>query len=405
MKTTAILTILFGISLFVNAQENDNPNNASFELGKGLNFSFDQGDYQFNFSGFIQPNYTYDKTENSDQENYFNSKRSFLMLSGKAVKEKVSFSLQMDYSLKDPLMDAWIAYHPKEYVTITFGQKQTFVNNKEMMMREDRLQFTERSFLSQNMSNTGRELGVFIESKFGTKFGIAPKVALTSGDGRNSFGRDSRDTDIGGLKIGGRLDIYPLGFFKEGIEHTTSDLNREEKLKFVVGVAFSQNEGASHRNGEGHGSFLLYEAANKPSLPNYNQFYVDLLLKYKGFSFLSEYNNSTVNGIDILYTDSTANQLLVPQQISSYYMLGNNYNFQLGYVFPKGLSFDARYEMSKPEFTDYTNSLLLDSSSFTFGITKYFEGNNLKLQTAVSSINIENGDNRVIGSLLLQIVF
>ena len=33
-------------------------------------------------------------------------------------------------------MDAWIAYHATDYLTISVGQKQTFVNNKEMMIRE-----------------------------------------------------------------------------------------------------------------------------------------------------------------------------------------------------------------------------------------------------------------------------
>jgi len=114
-------------------------------------------------------------------------------------------------------MDAWIGYEPIEQVKISFGQKQTFVNNREMTYREDRLQFVSRSMLSQSLSQTGREFGVFVESKFklGNTMGIVPMAALTSGDGRNSFGEDSRDSDIGGVKIGGRLDFYPLGFLKK----------------------------------------------------------------------------------------------------------------------------------------------------------------------------------------------
>jgi hypothetical protein len=274
-----------------------------------------------------------------------------------------------------------------------------------MMIREDLLQFNDRSFLSENMSETGREMGVFIESKFGSKFGIAPKVAITSGDGRNSFGTDSRDTDIGGFKIGGRLDIYPLGFFKEGIEQTTTDLNREEQLKFVVGIAFSSNNGASSANGEGHADFLLYDATGDISMPDYDQLYVDILFKYKGFSFLSEYNNSTASDINQIYTDPSANQILVPQQISSFFLLGDNYNFQGGYVTPKGYSIDARYEISKPEFSSYADSVLQDTSSYTIGFTKYFKGNNLKFQSSFTSVQVENGNNQIIAAFLMQIVF
>lgn len=404
MKKTALLSIFLSISFLMNAQEEEtSANKASFELGNGLNFSFNQGAYQFNISGFIQPNYVFEETDGSKSTNELNSKRSFFMIGGKAVKEKVSFMLQTDFSLNDPLMDAWVAYHPTNYLTITVGQKQTFVNNKEMMIREDRLQFNDRSFLSENMSETGREMGLFIESKFGSKFGIAPKIAITSGDGRNSFGADSRDTDIGGFKIGGRLDIYPLGFFKEGLEQTTTDLLREDKLKFVVGVAFSSNNGASSANGEGHGDFLLYDSTGDVSLPDYDQLYVDLLLKFKGFSFLSEYNNSTASGIGQIYTNVAANQILVPQQISSYYLLGDNYNFQAGYLTKKGFSFDARYEISKPEFSAYPTSVLKDTSSYTFGLTKYFKGNNLKMQTSFTSLEVKNGNNQIIASFLMQI--
>lgn len=405
MKKVALVSIFFGMTFLMNAQEGTSANKASFELGSGLNFSFNQDAYQFNISGFIQPNYVYEKTEGSKSSNELNSKRTFLMFGGKAVKEKVSFMLQTDFSLSDPLMDAWVAYHPTSYLTISAGQKQTFVNNKEMMIREDRLQFNDRSFLSENMSETGREMGVFIESKFGSKFGIAPKVAITSGDGRNSFGSDSRDTDIGGFKIGGRLDIYPLGFFTEGIEQTTTDLNREEQLKFVVGIAFSSNNGASSANGEGHADFLLYDAAGDISMPDYDQLYVDILFKYKGFSFLSEYNNSTASDINQIYTDPSANQILVPQQISSFFLLGDNYNFQGGYVTPKGYSIDARYEISKPEFSSYADSVLQDTSSYTIGFTKYFKGNNLKFQSSFTSVQVENGNNQIIAAFLMQIVF
>ena len=405
MKKAVLVTIFFSISFLTSAQEGTSENKASFELGNGLNFSFNKGAYEFSISGFIQPQYVFEETDGSKSTNEFNSRRSFLMLGGKAVKEKISFLLQTDYSLSSPLMDAWIAYHPTKNFTISVGQKQTFVNNKEMLIREDRLQFNDRSFLSENLSETGREMGLFVESKFGSKFGIAPKLAITSGDGRNSFGADSRDTDLGGFKLGGRLDIYPLGFFKEGVEQTTTDLLREQKLKFVLGVAFSSNNGASSANGEGHADFLLYDVTKAVSLPDYNQLYIDLLLKFKGFSFLGEYNNSTADDIGQIYTNEAATQILVPQQISSYFLLGDNYNFQAGYVTKKGLSFDARYELSKPEFASFAGSLLQDTASYTFGLTKYFKGNNLKMQTSFTSLEVENGNNQIIGSFLMQISF
>lgn len=398
------------IPFFANAQDDDDfedeeRNKASFNLGSGLDFSFNEGNYHFNMSGFIQPNYQSTKMSGTDVDNSFNSKRTFLQFSGNAKKEKVSFFIQLDYSSSDPLMDAWVAYHPTEKITVSFGQKQTFVNNREMTFREDRLQFNDRSFLSQNFSNTGREFGVFVESKFGDKFGIVPMIALTSGDGRNSFGTDSRDSDLGGLKFGGRLDLYPLGYFKDGNDLTSADLGREDALKMVVGFAGSMNKGASNASGEGHGDFLLYDADGASNLPDYNQLYMDILMKYRGFSFLAEYVNSNASNLDLVFTDANASQLLAPTQISQFLVLGDSFNLQTGYVTESGYSFDVRYENMNPEFENQTASILQDTSAFTIGLSKYFKGNALKLQTAYSNINAASGNDVSTFQILMQITF
>ncbi|MDB9720890.1 OprO/OprP family phosphate-selective porin [Winogradskyella sp.] len=407
MKKVASLIVFLCISVLLNAQESEEKNAASFDLGSGLNFSFNEGNYQFNFGGFVTPTYSYSKVSGGDAENTFNARNAFLILSGKAVKEKVSFLVQTDYSQSQPLLDAWLAYHPTDDITITFGQKQTFLNNREMTYREDRLQFTDRSLLSQTLSNTGREFGVFVETKFmvGNNFGIAPMAAVTSGDGRNSFGSDSRDSDLGGLKIGGRLDVYPLGFFKKGNDLFSADLAHEDRLKFVIGGAVSKNTGASNAIGEGHGDFFLYNANGTDNLPDYSQAYIDLLLKYKGFSFLAEYANASAEGLDLVFTDEAATQLLAPQQISEFLVLGDSYNMQAGYVTKSGFGFDVRYENATPEFETNLNSLLTDYSSYTLGLTKYFDNNNLKMQASFSSIDVANGNNQTIAEFLVQIVF
>ena len=77
-------------------------------------------------------------------------------------------------------------------------------------------------------------------------------MAVTSGDGINSFGENSLDSDQGGFKYGGRLNIYPMGFFKANNEYVGHDLLREDNLKLMIGGSSSLNIGASHKVGEGH---------------------------------------------------------------------------------------------------------------------------------------------------------
>lgn len=274
-----------------------------------------------------------------------------------------------------------------------------------MLFREDRLQFTDRSFLSQNLSRTGREFGLFVEGRIGEKFGIAPMVAVTSGDGRNSFGVDSRDVDLGGLKYSGRLDFYPLGYFTSGNELYSSDLMHEQTVKFVIGTAYSFNEGASHRVGEGHGDFMLYNDNGKLALPNYQKIYVDLMAKYKGFSALVEFGNAFANGLSSNFTNAEATQRLVPQQIGSFLALGNSYNAQIGYVTQNGYSLDLRHGKTQPEFSDLTDNLLPNQENYTLGLAKYFEGHHTKIQTSFSYLKTTSGTETLLGELLVQMSF
>tara|TARA_B110000046_G_scaffold48975_1_gene54447 strand:- start:4820 stop:6073 length:1254 start_codon:yes stop_codon:yes gene_type:complete len=401
--------ILATISL--NAQDDSTDVNveANFELGSGLQFSFNEGAYQFKLGGMIQPYIAFDQVGDADADYFMNARRSYFNISGRAVKEKVSFFLQTDFSLSDPLLDAWIAVHPTENFNITFGQTQTIANNREMQVMETFLQFPDRSLLSSSLSNTGREFGLYID--YTVRFGnmaLVPQIAATSGDGRNSFGADSRDEDLGGLKYAGRLDFYPLGEFTKGNENLVADLMHEESVKIVLGAAASFNDGASNAVGEGHGEFLLYNQEGDQQLPDYRQLYGDVLLKYNGFSVLGEYAIATATNLKGTYTDLAGRNLLAATDISESLVLGSALNVQLGYVTKSGYAADVSYSATAPEFDDNVNSQLRDIYAVRIGLSKYFKGNDLKLQTAVSSITDNSGLEAVTalrGELLLQLIF
>lgn len=401
-KLSALLLCL--IPVFGWSQETTPRNSTALSPESGLQFQFNNGAYKFDLGGFFQPSYRWEQTEGAEAEHFFNAKRAFFRIGGEAVNEKVSFLIQTNFSEVQPLLDAWVAYHPNKKLTIYMGQRQTFANNFEMRMREDRLQLTERSELSTQFSRSGREFGLFVEGRFGNKFGWAPMVAITSGDGRNSFGVDSRDTDIGGLKYAARLDVFPLGYFSEGNDLFTADLLHEQKPKLLVGGAISSNRGASNRVGEGHGDFLLFNENGDRALPNYQQIYVDVLAKYKGFSFLGEFVNASASGLGSTFLDANATQRLAPQQVSSLMALGNGFNTQVGYVTKKGYSYDMRYGQSMPEFAAFANGTLQDLQHLTFGFSKYFRGNTVKAQTSISLLTA-NGQTRQVLEVLLQMGF
>ena len=381
-------------------------NKASFELGSGLNFSMNDGAYQFKIGGMIQPSVSLEKMNSTKPDYYFNSKRTYFNISGVALKEKVSFFLQTDFSLGTPLLDAWVAYKPTSNLTISLGQKQSIANNREMLIMEDKLQFDERSLLSTTLSGSGREFGLYVSQKIALKsLGIVPQLAITSGDGRNSFGIDSRDVDKGGLKYSGRIDVYPLGFFVAGNDDFIADLAHEKSLKMVVGAAASYNTGASNAVGEGHGDFQFYDVNAAPKLPDYRKFYGDILIKYQGFSLLGELSLASATSLEGSYTVASTTSPLIPTQISEYLALGTAYNAQFGYVTKNGYALDLRYDELIPEFANNANSVLRKTNGMTVGFSKYFKQNNLKLQSSFSTINYGDNTSKLVGSVLIQLVF
>ena len=407
MKKICTILMAAAIVTVAKAQESTPTNQVDFELGKGLHYRLNDGAYEFKISGMLQPYLGYEKNENVDDGDlYLNSKRTYLNLSGNARDEHVSFFLQADFSSSNPLLDAWVAYEPINGLKFTFGQKQTIANNREMLIMEDHLTQPDRSLLSTTFSQTGREFGLYVEYKLGSeKWAVVPQAAVTSGDGINSFGSDSRDIDLGGLKYAGRLDVYPLGMFTEGNEKQIPDLAHEDKPKFVIGGAYSYNDGASNSVGEGHGDFLLYNALGEQQLPDYRQIYADILFKYKGFSLLGEYVNATATNLDGTYVDEAATEVMVPTQISSFLTLGDSYNAQVGYVTKSGYALDVRYSQVTPEFADNTESVISETKGYTVGLSKYFKENALKVQLAGSNYENDLTGNTFMGQLLFQVIF
>ena len=416
MKKLIITTIILLSISYVFSQESER-NNASFSLGDGISFSFNEGDYEFNIYGFIKPTYIYndEKIYTADGEysnvfRQFKSQNSNLFFTGFAKDEKLSFTIQMDYSSSNPLVEAFIGYHFNEKTTLYFGQMQVSHNNLEMVHNEDQLRFTNRGILSQTYTENGEEFGLFFETSFGKSIIFKPTLAITSGDGKNSFGDDSRDSDKGGVKFGSRINILPFGDFSIGNRLSTVDLMHEEKPKVQIGVAYSKNMGASNQVGDGHGDFILYDDSGDELFPDYSQLFLDLNLKYKGFSLVLEYADAFASGLDQIYTDPNAFNLLIPQQISEYLVVGDSQGIQFGYFTKNGISVDFIYENLNPEFDSYESSVLRKSSNMGVGVSKYLAGNNLKIQatlfkTAYENLNNLDDDEFMSGSFLVQIAF
>ena len=313
------------------------------------------------FGGYLQGSGYYTDIKNAESEYGFDIEHAYLSLEGSFLNEKLGFFLQADFADSYPLLDAWVSYAPWKQLKISAGQKQTFTNTRQMMMLDQGLAFGEHSLMDRTFSRTGRELGLFVESRLSLgKLGFDLGAAVTSGDGRNSFGSSSTDPDLGGLKYGGRVTVYPLGFFTSGNE-------------MVFNVV-----------GEGHNDFQMYDKEGAADYPDYRKLSADLLFKWNGFSLLAEYVNATANGLNGLYVEKDEGAKLKPHQIANYLALGNGFNVQAGYLFRKLWALDIAYSKVKPEWKETEQSVLREADNITFGASKYFNNNTFKLQLAGS---------------------
>lgn len=88
--------------------------------------------------------------------------------------------------------------------------------------------------------------------------------------------------------------------------------------------------------------------------------------------------------------------------------MGTALNVQLGYVTKSGYGIDLRYAVSSPEFEANRNSQLRELDAFTLGLSKYIKDNDLKIQTAITSVT-DNSEaekvDAVRGELILQLIF
>ena len=383
---------------------------SDFNFGNGINFLLNDGKYQFNFGGSIQPQINISSVDNVE-EYFYNSPNSLFSVYARDNDKRITLFMLNDFSKANPLLDAWGAIE-FNFFNIAFGQRHA-ISNFESMLFENNLTFDSRSLMNQAFNSSAREFGVFISSNFVYgNFVVEPNIALTSGDGINSFGALASDYDLGGLKYAFKFNFYPFGEFSGNKNHF-SDLNFEKDLKIMISLAGSYNDGASNSVGEGHGDFNLYDVNGDPKYPDYRKLHFDLLSKYQGFSFLAEYIIATATDLEESYKSIPLfldNQLanndaqLFASEISQFLSLGSGLNTQLGYMTKSGFSIDLAYSMIEPEFEKNTTSIISKASSSRLGFSKYLVKNAVRLHSGVESVSIENQENDELRfNLMLQL--
>jgi hypothetical protein len=182
---------------------------------------------------------------------------------------------------------------------------------------------------------------------------------------------------------------------------------REQTPKFVIGAHFSHNSGMSSRRGRASGEIIYLNLNDEESLPDYVKYGVDFMLKYKGFSAIGEYIKSEATVPEditqrVRNDGSISTSFLVDgvQDIDSYVrgrmMLGEAYNFQMGYLFKSGFSVDTRYtHLIADQYSFLNNATFYNRPNYyTLGVGKLMSRNyGFKIQASVTYVDGSLGVN------------
>ncbi len=348
-----------------------------FNFKNGLGFTTPDSSYSLNLRFRIQNRALVNTVSDEDfNPTSFEARvrRCRLVLTGHAVNPKLTYYLQLSFSRGDMdwsaadgstviaspniVRDAMIFYKPTHNLQIGFGQGK-LPGNRQRVNSSGALQFYDRSIVNANFT-ADRDFGVFVNytAKITESFLIIPKVAVSSGEGRNSLLSNS------GLAYTARLEILPLGAFTDGGDYFEGDLLREVKPKISLAGGYQLNDLAVRSGGQ-LGKDLL-------GTKTYNLYFADFVFKYHGLALTAEYMRRDTEGAPVVKGSDGKSRVIVT---------GDGINTQLSYCFKNKWEIAARHSLVSPHH-DVLSSVR-QNEQFGLGVSKYLNNHKVKVQANV----------------------
>lgn len=374
-------------------------------FGKGiLNISAKDSTWSMNFTTRFQllgsASWQNNEVGNTDFKTNFLIRRARLKFKGFVFSKNLTYKLEIGLSNDDIqgasiytenterfIQDAYIEWNFYKNLSLRAGQSK-LPGNVERLISSGSLQFVDRSLLSSKF-DINRDIGIQLinEHQLTPNFIIREYFAFSQGDGRNvSVG------NMGGYQYTGRLELLPLGAFKDGNEMDGSALEREAKPRLMLGVAYDYNDDSVKTEGN-EGDFMeigdgaLYQT-------DISALFADVIFKYKGISFLAEYAQRKADDPIAVDSQNTPTGDVVST--------GKAFNVQGGYLFDSNWEISGRY--TNLDFDQIVQSTM-EQNQYTIAVSKYIVGHNLKLQTDISYATFANQDDSVMARLQLELQF
>jgi hypothetical protein len=291
-------------------------------------------------------------------------RRARLFFDGHVYSKKWTYLLQLNFSRIDLnedntgsnhiLRDAMLWYEAWKGMKIGLGQGK-LPGNKQRMISSGMLEFTDRSIVN-NAYNLDRDAGLFASQhlKIG-KVDVNLKTALTTGEGR-SAGISNK-----GLSTTGRIEIMPLGKFTGNNDMMEADLEIEPKPKLCFAAVAHYNDYATK---------ALGQTGRTLPTPRYLHAYMaDVLFKYNGFAFSTEY---LMRGVNNVFMDGNK---------QGFYIAGSGLNTQMSYCFENYTCVALRYAITQPD--SLLAMVIPQQKQYGLCITKFISHHQLKVQAEI----------------------
>jgi hypothetical protein len=396
MKLKFTFIALFSFAIFtVDAQETISP-----KFGKGLfNLVGKDSSWTMKIGTRFQFLATNLMQEGENPSTSFLIRRSRLKFDGYAVSPKLKYKIELGLSNRDMsgvsqftgstpryIMDAVLKYNFYENFVLWVGQTK-LPGNRERVISSANMQQVDRSILNSRF-NIDRDIGFQLRHHFNPfgNFVVKEIFAVSQGEGRNVV-----TGNLGGHQYTGRIEFLPMGEFTGKGDYSGSDLKREQKPKFALGVTYDHNNNAV-KTRSNLGSYMETDTGFYET--NINTLFIDTMFKYKGFSLMTEYADR--NAKDAIAKNSDGSETGDVVQV------GNGLNVQGGYLFKNNWEVSGRYSTVE---LDQNITGAMPESQYTFGVSRYVVGHSLKVQTDISLIDIANQGDQYLYRLQFDIHF
>ena len=396
MKFPTVLGILLCINLgTLQAQESNAP-----KFGKGLfNLVGQDSSWTMKVGLRFQLLSSSIFDENQQPEHNFLVRRSRLKFDGYAFSPKLRYKFELGLSNRDMsgaseftrnsprfIMDAVVMWNFYENFELWVGQTK-LPGNRERVISSADMETVDRSLLNAEF-NIDRDIGLQLrhQTKWSENFITNEIIAVSQGEGRNVT-----SGNLGGHQFTGRLEFLPLGEFKGKGDYVGADLERHEEPRLSIGVTYDYNSNAV-RERSNLGTYMETDYGFHET--DISTFFVDAILKYRGFSFLGEYADRTADDPFAKNSDGSLTGDIVE--------VGNALNLQAGILNKKNWQFLGRYthmELDK----EITGRNPIDQ--YTVGVSKYFVGHKLKIQSDVSMLDRQADTNEFMFRLQFELHF